>query len=239
MRREKTELADIPLLEVRPKTLPEQVFEVLSDAILAGALKEGQRLPESELAGRMGISRAPVREALAELEKQGLAVHVPRKGKFVAEWSKEDLWEVATLRSVLEGLAAKFAHSNLEPADVHFLKDVIKRMETAEQEGDDEQLITLDLMFHSRIWECSRHKRLQRVLEGLKLQAKFFMIVTRPSDVVEYNELHLTLLEALLSQDADQAQQAAIKHVLDTALLALRGVPDDNVCSRLASFAAR
>ena len=239
MRREKTELADIPLLKVRPKTLPEQVFEVLSDAILAGALKEGQRLPESELAERMGISRAPVREALAELEKQGLAVHVPRKGTFVAEWSKEDLWEVATLRSVLEGLAAKFAHSNLEPEDVHFLEDVIKRMETAEQEGDDKQLVTLDLMFHGRVWECSRHKRLQRVLEDLKLQSKFFMIVTRSSDVVGYNELHLTLLEALLSQDADRAQQAAIKHVLDTALLALRGVPDDNVCSRLASFAAR
>ena len=225
-------------MEVRHKTLPEEVFEVLSDAILAGALKEGERLNETELAERMGISRAPVREALAELAKQGLAVQVPRKGTFVAEWKKDDLWEVATLRSVLEGMAARLASSNVEPADVHFFEDVIERMEAADQEGDVHQLIDLDLMFHGRIWECAGHERLQRALDDLKLQTRFFMIVTRPSDVVSYPEQHQALLEAICSQDLKRAEQTAIKHVVDAASLALQDLSDDDVQMRIASFGA-
>ena len=239
MQGEQTGLANIPSLEIRHRTLPAEVFEVLSDAILTGALKEGERLNETELAHRMGISRAPVREGLAELAKHGLAVQVPRKGTFVAQWSKEDLWEVATLRSVLAGLAARLASSNIEPADVQFFQDVIQRMEVADQEGDMRQLIDLDLMFHSRIWECARHKRLQSALEDLKLQVRFFMIVTRPSDVVRYPEQHRTLLEAICSQDAERAQQTAIEHVMSTASLALQGLSDDQVGERVAAFAAR
>jgi DNA-binding GntR family transcriptional regulator len=239
MRREQTGSADIPSMEIRHKTLPEEVFEVLSGAILTAALKEGERLNETELAQRMGISRAPVREALAELAKHGLAVQVPRKGTFVAQWKKEDLWEVATLRSVLEGLAAKLASSSVEPADVHFFQDVIERMEVADQEGDVQQLIDLDLMFHSRIWECAGHKRLQSVLEDLKLQTRFFMIVTRPSDVISYPEQHRTLLEAICSQDPERAQQAAIEHVSGSATLTLQGLSDDDkVQERVTAFAA-
>lgn len=239
MQGEQTSLADIPSMEIRHKTLPEEVFEVLSDAILTGALKEGERLNETELAQKMGISRAPVREALAELAKHGLAVQVPRKGTFVAQWKKKDLWEVATLRSVLEGLAAKLASSNVEPADVRFLQDVIERMEVADQEGDVRQLIDLDLMFHGRIWQCAGHKRLQCTLEGMKLQTRFFMIVTRPSDVVRYPEQHRTLLEAICSQDAERAQQTAIEHVMTAASLALQGLSDDEeVQERVTAFAA-
>jgi DNA-binding GntR family transcriptional regulator len=231
-------LANIPSLEIRHRTLPEEVFDVLSDAILTGALKEGERLNETELAHRMGISRAPVREGLAELAKYGLAVQVPRKGTFVAQWRKEDLWEVATLRSVLAGLAASLASSNVEPADVDFFQGVIERMEVAEQEDDVRQLIELDLMFHGRIWACTRHKRLQSVLEDLKLQIRFFMIVTQSGDIVRYPEQHRTLLEAICSQDAERARQTAIEHVMSTASLALQGLSDDEVEARVTAFAA-
>ena len=238
MRGEQTGLAELPSMRIRHRTLPEEVCEVLSDAILTGALQEGERLNETELAQRMGISRAPVREGLAELAKQGLAVQVPRRGTFVAHWSKEDLWEVATLRSVLAGLAAKLASSNVEPVDVQFFQDVIERMESADRTGDDGQLLDLDLMFHSRIWQCAGHKRLQSVLEGLRLQTRFFMTVTRPRDVMRYPEQHLALLEAICSRDAERAQQAAIEHVMSTASLALQGMSDDDVRTSIASLGA-
>ena len=230
--------ADAPLMGVQHKTLPEEVFEVLSDAILTGTPKEGEQLNETELARRMGISRAPVREALAELVKQGLAVHRPRKGTFVVRWKKQDLWEVATLRSVLEGLAAKLACSNIEPADVRFLQDVIGRMEAADQKGDVHQLLDLDQTFHGRIWERAGHKRLLRSLEDLKLQIRLFRIVTQLSDVVSYPQQHQTLLEAICSQDPNLAQQTAIEHVMGTASLALQDVSDDKVWERVAAFAA-
>ena len=232
-----TSLANALPMEIRHKTLTEEVFQILSDAILTGAIKEGERLNETELAQKMGISRAPVREALAKLAKHGLAVQVPRKGTFVEKWNKRDLWEIATLRSVLEGLAARLASSNIEPADVRFLEDVIKRMDTADQEGDVRQLIDLDITFHSRIWECARHKQLQRTLEDLKLQIRLFMIVTRPSDVVAYPGQHQALLEAVCSHDPERAQRTAIEHVMTPTSLALQGVSDDEVWERIDGIA--
>ena len=240
MRGESTSLAEVPSLEIQHRTLPTEVFEVLSDAILTGALKEGERLNETELAQRMGISRAPVREGLAELAKHGLAVHVPRKGTFVAQWEKEDLWELATLRSVLAGLAARLASPNVGPADIQFFRDVIERMEAADRQGDVWQLIDLDLIFHDRIWECARHKRLQSVLEDLKLQIRLFMIVTRPSDVVGYPEQHRILLEAICSGDAERAQETGLEHVMSAASLALQGLSDEaELQERIVAFAVR
>lgn len=239
MSEKQTGLSDMPPMGSWHKTLTEEVFQVLSDAILTGATKEGERLNETELAQKMGISRAPVREALAKLVQHGLAIQVPRKGTFVEKWGKKGLWEVATLRSVLEGLAARLASSNIEPADVSFFKGVIERMDTADQKGDARQLIDLDITFHSHVWECARHKQLRRVLEDLKLQIKLFMIVTRPSDVVGYPGQHQTLLEALCSHDPERAQRTAVEHVMDPASLALEGiVSDDKVWERVAAFAA-
>jgi len=239
MPEEPTKLPDMPPMGVQHRTLPEEVFEVLADAILRGELSEGEHLNEWELAKKMGISRTPVRDALAELEKQGLVVQVPRKGTFVAHLKKQDLWEVATLRSVLEGLAASLASSNLEPADVHFLEDLIERMEIADQERDIQQLIDLDHTFHSRICKCSNHRRLQRALHDLRLQIRLFMIVTRPTDVVRYPDQHRILLQAIQSQDPERAEQTAIEHVMGTASLALQDVPDDELWDRVRPFAGR
>ena len=235
---DQTGLFDLQPIALRHKALPEEVFDVLSEAILAGTAQQGEQLNETELARRMGISRAPVREALAELVNQGLAVRVPRKGTFVARWEKRDLWEVATLRSVMEGLAAKHACSNIEPADIQFLKGVIRRMEAADREGDMRQLLDLDQEFHGRRWECARHKRLQRCLQDHKLQIRVFRIVTRDTDVIGYPRQHQILLDAVRSQDPDLAQQRAIEHVMDTASLALQDLSDDDVWERVAAFAA-
>ena len=237
MHKGRTNLVDVQTMGFQHKTLPEEVFEVLSDAILSGTPNEGEQLNETQLARNMGISRAPVREALAELVKQGLAVHVPRKGTFVAKWKKQDHWEVATLRSVLEGLAAKLACSNIKPADIHYFTDIIKRMETADGEDDVRQLLDLDQMFHGHIWSCTGHGRLLRALHDLKLQIRIFRIVTRLSDVVAYPEQHQILLDALCSQDPDLAQQTAIEHVIDTASLALQDVSDDEVWEKVVAFA--
>lgn len=223
MHPERTSVAGF-LTKVRHKSLAERVFEDLSNAILTGALEQGERLNESVLSQKMGVSRAPVREALSKLVKHGLALQKPRKGTFVEEWNKQDLQEVATLRSVLEGLAAKLASSNLESPDIHYLEDAIECMATAEKKKDNKQLIDLDYLFHARIYECSEHKRLQRTLENLSLQIRFFRIITRPSDIVSYPEQHKILLEAIRSQDPERAQQVAIEHVMSSAMLVLENI---------------
>jgi DNA-binding GntR family transcriptional regulator len=82
---------------MQQKTLAELAFDQIARRIVSGAIPPSTRLVEADLARELEISRAPVREALAELVRQGLAYDVVRRGVFVKPWTKRDLWEVATL----------------------------------------------------------------------------------------------------------------------------------------------
>lgn len=224
--------SDLPKMEVvgdRHKTLSEAAFDVLSRAIVAGVLKDDEHLSEATLASRMNISRAPVREALAELAKRGLVIQVPRKGTFVRHWSKTDLWEIATLRSVLEGLAARMASTRFEVADKQFLRELVNAMRLARDEGKVSQVVDLDLAFHARIWQCSGHKRLQATLEDMELQIRFFMTVTRDSDLIDLTEQHRTLLDELFCEDPDRAQRAIVEHIVNSASLELQSMPEEGL----------
>ncbi len=231
MRGGQTGLADIPLRGIRHKTLPEEVFEVLSDAILTGDLKEGERLNETELAERMGISRAPIREALAKLERQGLAYSVARRGTFVRPWTKEDLWEVAILRATLEALAAQLAVPHITQDDLIFLERTLEEMKDAERANDAERLIDLDFAFHDRVVERCQHRRLQQLVLDMRLQVRIFRIVTRRTDYETYPDMHHDVLEALRTGDPHIAQQTVYSHVMQSAESALAALPDDGVLS--------
>ena len=226
-----TGLADIPLRGIQHKTLPEEVFEVLSDAILTGALKEGERLNETELAQKMGISRAPIREALAKLEQQGLAYSVARRGTFVRPWTKKDLWEVAILRATLEALAAQLAVPHITQDDLDFLERTLEEMKDAERANDAELLIDLDFTFHDRVVERCQHRRLQQLVLDMKLQVRIFRIVTRRTDYETYPDMHHAVLDALRSGDPQIAQQTVYLHVMQSAESALAALPDDGVLS--------
>ena len=93
--------------QVPHKSLREAALAAIRQAISRGDLKPGQRLVESDVAEQMGISRAPVREALRQLETEGLVVSEPHRGTFVAEVSATDLWEIYTLRAAIERLAVR------------------------------------------------------------------------------------------------------------------------------------
>ena len=217
------------------KTLADQVFDYLSKAILSGELRTGDRLVESELSDKLGISRAPVREALAELKRQGLAYSLVRRGTFVRPWTKEDLWEVAILRATLEALAAQLAIPHITEDDLIFLEHILEEMEDAERMDDSDRLIDLDFAFHDRVVEACRHRRLQELLHDMQLQIRIFRIVTRRTDYATCPEMHRELLEALRTGDSHTAQQTVYAHVMESAELALAALPDDGVISMPAT----
>lgn len=213
------------------KTLADQVFDYLSKAILSGELRTGDRLVESELSEKLGISRAPVREALAELKRQGLAYSQVRRGTFVRPWTKQDLWEVAILRATLEALAVQLAVPHITEDDLMFLEHILEEMEDAERTDDRDRLIDLDFAFHDRVVEPCQHRRLQELLHDMRLQIRLFRIVTKLWDFVTYPEMHRDLLEALRAGDPHAAQQIVYAHVMESAELALAALPDDGVIS--------
>ena len=96
------------------------VFQTLRNAIITGELQPGERLMETQLAEKLGVSRTPIREAIRKLELEGLVIMVPRKGAQVAQFTEKDIQDVLEVRAALESLAAKLACKRMD--DRSFLK---------------------------------------------------------------------------------------------------------------------
>ena len=109
-------LRQIPLDTYKP--LREVVIENIRDAILSGDFPAGMRLTELQLADEMGVSRTPIREAIRNLEQEGLVVMIPRRGAYVADVSIHDINEVYEIRTALETLAAGLAAERIEDSEI-------------------------------------------------------------------------------------------------------------------------
>ena len=121
----------IEQIDLKPNILAEQVSRILSDSILEGVLKGGDRLVEAELQKKFGISRSPLREAFRDLEKRGLVVITPRKGTVVRQITRKDIEDNFPVRSVLEGLAAKEAYQKINDEEKKALHKALQKMEDA------------------------------------------------------------------------------------------------------------
>jgi DNA-binding GntR family transcriptional regulator len=205
-----------PVTAVRTK-LSDTVFESLCDAIVDGSLPPGERLVEARLAEALQVSRMPIREALAKLERRHLVERDQNGTCLVATWNKLMLREVATLRGALEALVVTLAIPNLTSEDMDHLEGIITQMERAVVRGDYDWLIQLDIAFHSHIWSRTGHSLLQETLEEMKPQVRYFMYVTRPGDEEAYPQTHREVIAVLRQGDAEKAKAAIRQHTLTTA----------------------
>jgi DNA-binding GntR family transcriptional regulator len=219
-----TTVADLASAFATPRAsgLRDGVVLSIERAVLSGAVAPGQRLVEAEIARQMGISKAPVREALRELERLGLVVSYPRRGTFVAEVTPAVASEAYSLRAVLESYAGRLAVARYEPAD-------LQRMEDLLVEGDAiptsaEYIIAraeLDLAFHDEIYRLSGHRQLQEAWGNLRARVRVLMVATgivqdQDADVGSpspYRRWHTPILEALRTRDADRTEAAIIRHL--------------------------
>jgi DNA-binding GntR family transcriptional regulator len=147
-------------------TLRDHTVELITEAIFSGKIKPGERLNESQLARDLHVSRAPVREALQQLQEQSLIVNVPRRGMFVVNLDERDIEEINSVRIVLEAEALRLARLNLTPPRARKLKELLAPLEGG-------RLLPVrvsarsDLDFHRTIWNCSGNRYLERTLISL------------------------------------------------------------------------
>jgi DNA-binding GntR family transcriptional regulator len=201
----------------RRVVLSDHVYEALCEQIIAGNLTPGQRLREAQVAQSLGVSRTPVREAFAKLEAQNL-LHKDASGAYyVLHWDEKTLWEVATLRGVLEGLAIQLASPSLTPEDYDILDGIIHQMEAAKRRADSDRLIALDLEFHGHIWSRCGHSLLWQTLEDMKARILYFMYTTRPGDEEDYPSTHRELLNLLKEDNQSKANKTIQEHIHITA----------------------
>jgi len=147
--------------------LRRQVFDGLRQAIISGRLKPGQRLTERELMAMMNVSRTVIREALRQLETEGLVALVANRGPIVRELTKEEANDLYRMRSVLEGFAARLFAENAADADVAKLAAELEAVEKAYARGDAEEILQSKNAFYQIMTDGAGSETLAQMLGTL------------------------------------------------------------------------
>ncbi len=220
------------LLEVvRHGSLRDAVLPALRRAILTGQLPTGARLSESEIARTLGVSRSPVREAIAQLEQDGLAERFPNRGAFVSDvFSRRAIGELAGLRNLLECFAVQLVVTRASRADLDPLFAVVAEMDEAATRRDYPLIADTDFRFHRGLVELARHRKLLQVWSGIADQywALYLPVVQEiGKDIESWGQNHRRILESLADQRTDLAVMYLQYNILDSAEHLRQLMPED------------
>lgn len=198
------------------KQLWESVSDELRDEILDGRLPAGARLVETELAERFGVSRGPIRDALRELARGGLALYLPRRGTFVSSLTERDLEEVYVLRRAIEETAVRLAIQRASEADITTMFDVLGEVEAAYGREDLAAAWEADMAFHRSYCRLSGNGRLLTLFDHLASQTVLLMrtaLTSRESlGWTPPVELHRHIANGIASRDVPRAIDAVGAH---------------------------
>jgi DNA-binding GntR family transcriptional regulator len=200
--------------------LREQIKDVILQRIVAGEYPPGARLVETRIAQELGVSQAPVREALRDLEQLGCIVHEPFRGCSVRAFSAEELLEAFPVRAALEALAARLAAERISEDELLHLAELLDRMRGAAQRGDAHDQSQANASFHATIVRAARNGTLERQWSFLEPYSRTYLTVSQPGlDLLALSERHVPILEALRARDGEAAAAAMYQHLMDAAEL--------------------
>ncbi len=204
------------------QTAPQAAAQAIREAIISGELNGGDRIIEQKWAGRLGIGQPTLREALHELEHQGLLHKLPQRGTYVTRLSPEDYRLIQEVRIPLEAIAIGKAAENLTPEAEKELTAIVNSM--AGNGMDDKDVKTFhdcDVAFHRKIWELAGNEYLRNTLETVTFRLFVFSVVGRwPHNPKAISERlaavqeHLGILEGLRTRDRHLARQAFVKQTV-------------------------
>lgn len=186
----------------------EVVADRIRNQIIAGELRPGSRLVETELATRFGTSRGPIREALRELEREGIIISPPRRGTIVGSMTKQDLEEVYSVREALELLALREASRKADDATLQAIRLHLDRIDQAIAAGDTTEVIRADLEFHRAILRAAGNSRLTAAWEQLSSPIALLVRIALSMDigfVRGEGGHHQQVLQALIERNPDKA----------------------------------
>jgi DNA-binding GntR family transcriptional regulator len=189
---------------------------ILRQAILSGELEPGQVLGEESLGKQLGISRTPIREALLRLHSEGLVEMPPNRPAAVRSFTQADLFELHSLRAVLEGHAAAQAATRLDEDDFEALRASVKRYGELQKEDKDlPALVDENFTFHGRIVSAAASDRLTamiRQVSAVPLIYKSYMTYDKDNRTTAYRH-HAGILEALEAHDPAESEHRMKAHI--------------------------
>lgn len=194
-----------------------RVFHKLREDILSGKYMEHEELKEVAIGEEMGVSRTPVREAFRQLELEGLIQIIPNKGAYVTGITEKDVKDIYMIRSLLEGLCARWATENITNEQLEELEENVYLAKFHAGKGHLEQLAELDNRFHHILYEACNSKMLEHQLRDfheyvLRVRKKTLSSASRGP---KSNEEHEQILEAIKSGNAALAEKLANEHMIN------------------------
>jgi DNA-binding GntR family transcriptional regulator len=203
--------------------LRQQVLEKIRNAIAVGQLAAGSRLVERELCEITGVSRTLIREALRQLESEGLVDVIPNKGPIVATISARQAREVFQLRAELEGLASQLFAELASDAQMKALQDAFAQLHEAYGSGDSVTMLAAKTLFYDCLIEGSGNETLGSVLRQLHARAMVLRgtSLSQPGRTVESERELAELMKAIRKRDGAAARRASVAHITKAAQAAL------------------
>ena len=210
-------VTDAPFIR---SNLRAQIKDVILQRIVSHEYAPGARLVETRIAQELGVSQAPVREALRDLEQLGCVVHEPFRGCSVRAFSAEELLEAFPVRAALEALAARLAAEQVTEEELLQLADLLDTMRAAARRADAHDQSQANAAFHATIVRAARNATLERQWSLLEPFSRTYLTVSQPGlDLLALSERHVPILDALRARDGEAAAAAMHRHLMDAAEL--------------------
>jgi DNA-binding GntR family transcriptional regulator len=231
--REANPKGDTRLRPLQHESLVELAYRSVRESILSGRFAMGDRLIETRIAEDLGVSRAPVREALRRLREEQLVIELPRRGSVVRSFDGDDLVHIYNLRIIVESGAVRLAVRN--GASTAPLQAQIDRMARAAQRADAPGVSDAEFAFHEALIDAADNPYLATVFRNLSAQIQIALALDNSTyDLASVADEHLPIVERIAAGDEDGAVRELRRHILSTVDGALEKL--GGVSARLLAF---
>ena len=214
---------------IEPRTLKENVTEILRQLIIDGTLAPGTEFNQAQIAEQLGVSRGPIREALGQLEQEGLLQSVPYKGVIVTPLTRKYVEELYSVRTALELLALDRSIERITDAEIDYLDTIVDEMRTVARNGDRTRLVEVDLRFHEYLLTRADHELALKLWLTLEVGMRR-CLRTRHKIYTFLDEVvgsHPTLITALKARDVSLSRQILSDHIAESLHNLLVNWPDE------------
>lgn len=194
-----------------------RVFNKIREDILNGKYEQNEELREAAIGEELGVSRTPVREAFRQLELEGLLKIVPNKGAYVTGITMKDVEDIYMIRSLLEGLCAKWCTEHIKPERMEEMEENVYLADFHAKKGHVDQIAMLDNRFHEIMYESCNSKMLEHLLKDFHHYVYRVRKRTLSNDIrgKASNEEHREIMEAIKAHDKELAEKLANQHMIN------------------------
>ena len=215
-------------MAVNRAVLRDQIKDVLLQRILDGHYSPGQRIVETRVAEEFGVSQAPVREALRELESEGLISTIPNRGPLVSTLSAREAASIYEVRGVLEGLAAKLFAEKATDEQIAELSASVDRLEAVYATADVERILVAKKAFYDVLLEGSQNVVIPSILRTMNARVTQLRRVSLSSPKRLPDSLReiRAVLKAIRDRDPEAAFQASLQHIAEASKVAMEKLKD-------------